>query len=226
MQLASGQLQLVRFYFLLKPGSSSYAQSLFRPQIITTSSLAIWGSEIFFPPFFFLLCAFPNYFEGFIRRAIARSGEKTGGRTFFRQIVLTRWAIGTSHFSAQNLHAGLLAPDNRRVLQSHKYCVTHQMHELLGSCKAVHFSLSSQLFSFFPPLPSPPSSLLILPSQSHSFFSFSPNFFPPSRPNKADRRKFGSVPHTKGNSARTNIRDISQGGGWRMENDFLCVVFP
>lgn len=180
MQLASGQLQLVRFYFLLKPGRSSYAQSLFRPQIITTSSPAIWGYEIFFFfPFFFSLCAFPNYFEGFICRAIAGSGGKTGGRTFFRQIVLTRWAIGTSHFSAQNLHAGLLAPDNRRVLQSHKYCVTHQMHELLGSCKAVHFGLSSQLFSFFPPLSSPPF-FPTHPSLSISlFFLFFPNFFSP-----------------------------------------------
>lgn len=183
--------------------------------------------RFFFFLFFFLLCAFPNYFEGFIRRAIAGSGGKTGGRTFFRQIVLTRWAIGTSHFSAQNLHAGLLAPDNRRVLQSHKYCVTHQTHELLGSCKAVHFSLPSQLFSFFCPPSLPP----LLPYSSFppnlTLFSLFPQFFsPPSRPNKADRRKFGSVPHTKGNSARTNIRDISQGGGWRMENDFLCVVFP
>ena len=64
------------------------------------------------------------------------------------------------------------------------------------SCKAVNFRLSSD--AFFPPLSSPSLSIPYL------FFSHT---------NKADLRKFGSTPCTEGNSARTNIGDISQRGG-------------
>lgn len=56
-----------------------------------------------------------------------------------------------------------------------------------------------------------------------TFNIFLSYFFFPFHTNKVDLRKFGSIPYTKGNSARTNIRDISQrgGGGWKTTS-FAC----